>query len=124
MVPVVKNADKLGLLDLAKEISRVSEAARTRKIALEDLKGGTFTLTNIGSIGGIFSAPIINYPEAAIMGLHQIKPTPVVLNGQVAIRQMMYISISADHRVVDGAEVAAFLKFVVEKIEHPGEMTL
>ncbi|MDO8527179.1 MAG: dihydrolipoamide acetyltransferase family protein [Deltaproteobacteria bacterium] len=119
MVPVIKNADTLGLLDLAREIKRLSEAARARKIALEDLKGGTFTLTNIGSIGGMFSSPVINYPEVAIMGLHKIKPTPVVRDNKIVVRQMMYISIAADHRVVDGAEVASFLNTVIEFIEHP-----
>ena len=119
IVPVIKNADKLSLWDLAKAISRLGEAARNKKTALEDLKGGTFTVTNIGSIGGILSAPIINYPEVAIMGLHQIKKRPVVKDGVIVVRDIMYISISADHRVVDGAEVAAFLKFVIGILENP-----
>ncbi len=122
IVPVIKNADQRDILDLAKEISRLSDAARARKIALEDLKGGTFTLTNIGSIGGVFSAPIINWPEVAIMGLHKIKPTPVVRENAIVVRQIMTISISADHRVVDGAEVAAFLKEVIQFIETPEEL--
>lgn len=119
IVPVVKNADRLELFALAKEIYRLGEAAREGKIALEDLKGGTFTVTNIGSIGGVLSAPIINYPEVAIMGLHQIKPRPMVIDGKVAIRQMMYITLSADHRVVDGAEAARFLKEVITMLERP-----
>ncbi|MDP2599519.1 MAG: dihydrolipoamide acetyltransferase family protein [Deltaproteobacteria bacterium] len=122
IVPVVKNADQLSIIAIAKEISRLSDAARARKISLEDLKGGTFTITNIGSIGGVFSAPVVNYPEVAIMGLHKIKPTPVAKEGEVVIRNMMFISISGDHRVVDGAEVAAFLKEVIACIEHPGEL--
>jgi len=123
IVPVIKNADKLSLWDLAKAISRLGEAARNKKTALEDLKGGTFTVTNIGSIGGILSAPIINYPEVAIMGLHQIKKRPVVKDGVIVVRDIMYISISADHRVVDGAEVAAFLKFVIGILENPGKIS-
>ncbi|MBI4223456.1 MAG: 2-oxo acid dehydrogenase subunit E2 [Deltaproteobacteria bacterium] len=119
IVPVVKNADRLSLWDLAAEIWRLGEAARNKKIALEELKGGTFSLTNIGSIGGVMSAPIINYPEVAIMGLHQIKPRPVVKNDKIVVRQIMYISISADHRVVDGAEVAVFLKEVIQILENP-----
>lgn len=122
IVPVVKNADQLSIMEIAKEISRLSDAARARKISLEDLKGGTFTITNIGSIGGVFSAPVVNYPEVAIMGLHKIKPTPVAKEGAIVIRNMMFISISGDHRVVDGAEVASFLKEVIACIENPGEL--
>lgn len=122
IVPVVKNADRLSLLDLAKETARLGEAARAGKLALDDLKNSTFTITNIGSIGGILSAPIINTPEAAIMGLHQIKPRPMVIEEAVAIRQMMYIAISADHRIVDGADVARFLKEVIQILEHPAEV--
>lgn len=122
VVPVVKNADRLSLLELAKETARLGELARAGKLALDDLKNGTFTITNIGSIGGILSAPIINYPEAAIMGLHQIKPRPMVIEEAVAIRQMMYITISADHRIVDGADVAQFLKEVIQILEHPAEV--
>jgi len=120
IVPVIKNVDSLSVLDLAREIFRLGEAARNHKLTLDELKGGTFTITNIGSIGGMFSAPIINYPEVAIMGLHQIKPTPVVKDDKIVVRQMMYISVSADHRVVDGAEVAAFVKEVIHFLEHPG----
>lgn len=124
IVPVVKEADKKNLYELARETARLGDAARNHKIALEDLKGGCFTITNIGSIGGMLSAPIINYPEVAIMGLHQIKPRPVVKDGKIAVGQIMYISVSADHRVVDGAEAAAFLKEVIQILEHPREKLL
>ncbi|OGQ04083.1 MAG: hypothetical protein A2W61_02775 [Deltaproteobacteria bacterium RIFCSPLOWO2_01_44_7] len=121
IVPVVKKADSLSLIELAKAVSLLSEQARSHKIALEDLKGGTFTLTNIGSVGGIVSAPIINYPEVAIMGLHKIKPTPVVKDGKVVVRDVMWISVSADHRVVDGAYLATFLNEVIKILENPKE---
>ena len=119
MVPVIKNVDKLSLFEVAKEIVRLSDEARQGKIALDDLKGGTFTVTNIGSIGGILSVPIINYPEVAIMGFHEIKPRPVVRNNAIVIRDMMNISISGDHRVVDGAHVALFCKNFISLLENP-----
>lgn len=121
IVPNVKKADQKNLYELAQETTRLGEAARSNKITLEDLKGGTFTITNIGSIGGILSAPIINYPEVAIMGLHQIKPRPMVVDGGIEVRQMMYISVSADHRVMDGADVAQFLRDVILILEKPSE---
>lgn len=117
IVPNIKDADKKDLYTLARETVRLSEAVRGGKFAVEEVKGGTFTLTNIGSIGGILSTPIINYPEVAIMGLHQIKERPMVVKGKVKVRSVMYVSVSADHRVVDGAEVARFVNVVKEKIE-------
>lgn len=119
MVPVLKNADRLSLFEIAAEIARLAESARKGDIAREDLTGGTFTLTNIGSIGGLLSAPIINYPEVAIMGLHKIQERPVVRDGKIVIRQMMNISVSGDHRVVDGAEVAQFCNTVIADLENP-----
>ena len=119
IVPHVKNCDQLSVFDIAREISRLAEAVKTHKATLDELKGSTFTVTNIGSIGGIMSMPIINYPEVAIMGFHKIVERPVVKNGEIVVRQMTYFSISADHRVVDGATVARFLNRVIEILQAP-----
>lgn len=120
VVPVVKNADKLKIFELAVEIERITVSARNGKIALEDLKNSTFSITNVGSIGGLFSSPIINYPEVGIMGIHKIHKRPVVKNDQIGIRDMMYISFSFDHRVVDGALAAEFAQYIIERLESPG----
>jgi pyruvate dehydrogenase E2 component (dihydrolipoamide acetyltransferase) len=120
VVPVIRNAQDKSLLELAKEITELGDKARKGKLALTDLQGGTFTLTSIGSIGGIFSAPIINYPEVGIMGIQKIEKRPVVRNDQIVIREMTYFSISCDHRVVDGAEAALFMKEMITWLEHPG----
>jgi pyruvate dehydrogenase E2 component (dihydrolipoamide acetyltransferase) len=119
MVPVVKNVDKLEIFELALEIDRIAASARNGKIALEDLKNSTFSITNVGSIGGLFSSPIINYPEAGIMGIHKIHKRPVVKNDQIVICDMMYISFSFDHRVVDGALAAEFAQYIIERLESP-----
>lgn len=122
IVPVVKHADQKSLFTIAREITELAGKARQGKLALDDLKGGTFTLTSIGSIGGMFSVPIINHPEVAIMGINKIEKRPVVRDGQIVIRDMMYLSISCDHRVVDGAEAALFVKFVMEQLESPARL--
>jgi pyruvate dehydrogenase E2 component (dihydrolipoamide acetyltransferase) len=124
IVPVIHDADQKSLLELAREISDLSDRARKGKLSLSDLQGGTFTLTSIGSIGGIFSAPIINYPEVAIMGIQKIEKRPVVRDDQVVIREMTYFSISCDHRVVDGVEAALFMKEAIDWMEHPGRLLL
>ncbi len=124
IVPVVKHADQRSVLDLAVEIVELSDKARQGKLALTDLQGGTFTLTSIGSIGGIFSAPIVNYPEVGIMGIQKIEKRPVVRNDEIVIREMTYLSISCDHRVVDGAEAALFMKEVIDWLEHPARFLL
>lgn len=123
IVPVVKFADQKSLFTLAEEIRTLAEKARNNKLALSDLKGGTFTLTSIGSIGGLFSVPIINHPEVGIMGINKIEKRPVVrtIEGveQIVIREMMHLSIACDHRVVDGAEAALFVKEVIRYLENP-----
>ncbi len=124
IVPVVKEADQKSVLDLAKEIGRLSEAAKAGKIKVEELKGGTFTITSLGSLGGLMATPIINYPEVAILGLHKISPRPVVKDNQVVIREMMNLSISLDHRVVDGAVAAQFVAHVRMYLENPGLLAL
>ena len=118
-VVVVKNADQKSVVELAKEVEQLSEAARQNKVALEDLRGGTFTITSLGTLGGVFATPIINYPEVAIVGIHKIDQRPVVRDGQIVIRDMMYMSLSFDHRVVDGAVGAEFCAYVKQFLENP-----
>jgi len=119
MVPVVKNAKEKSILQLADELSGLSEKARSRTIDLADLKGGTFTITNYGAVGGIFGSPIINYPEVAILGLGKIQEKPVVVEGSIEVRKVLPLSLSFDHRVVDGAEAARFLNTVIDHLEDP-----
>src|SRR3989344_3496077 len=121
LVPVIKVADSKKILDLAKEIEELAEKARTRKIDLMDLRGGTFTITNVGSIGGLYFVPIINYPEAAILGLGRIHDAPLIVNGKIEIRKVLPISISFDHRILDGAEAARFANKIKELLEDPDE---
>jgi len=123
-VVVVKQADRRSVWDLADEIERLGEAARQNKVALEDLKGSTFTITSLGPLGGIMATPIINYPEVAIVGIHKIEQRPVVRGGQIVIRDMMYMSLSFDHRVVDGAVGAEFCAHVKRLLENPALMFL
>lgn len=119
IVPVMKNADKKSVFESAKELDRLANQTREGKIAVDDLKGGTFTVTNIGSIGGMFASPIINYPEVAILAVNKIVEKPVVKDGQFVARHMMYLSMSCDHRVVDGAVAALFLTRVIELLQNP-----
>ena len=125
VVPVVRDADRKSVLELATEVSDLAERARSGKLAPENVKGGTFSVTNIGSLGGLFSFPIINVPEAAILGVHSIKKRPVVLEDDTIVaRPMLYLSLSFDHRVVDGAEAAMFTGYVIELLETPESLML
>lgn len=117
VVPVVRNADAKSVIELAREIERLSAAAREGTLAPGDLTGGTFTISSVGSIGGLFSYPIINVPEAAILAAHKIVTRPVVRDGEIVPREMMYLSLSFDHRIVDGGEATRFLNEVVRRIE-------
>jgi pyruvate dehydrogenase E2 component (dihydrolipoamide acetyltransferase) len=119
LVPVVKNANEKSILQLAEELTRLAEKARTRTIDLADMKGGTFTLTNYGAVGGMYGTPIINHPEVAILGIGKMKEMPVVKDGKVEIRKMLFLSLSFDHRVVDGAEAVRFLNMVIARLEDP-----
>ncbi|HSE39304.1 MAG TPA: dihydrolipoamide acetyltransferase family protein [Acidobacteriota bacterium] len=121
-VVVIKHADQKSLFELAQEIDRLSEAARQNKISLEDLKGSTFTITSLGTMGGMFATPVINYPEVAIVGIHKIEKRPVVHENQIVIRDRMYMSLSFDHRVVDGAVGAEFTQYVKKFLENPALM--
>ena len=117
VVPVVRNADGKSVIELAREIDRLSAAAREGTVAPGDLAGGTFTISSVGSIGGLFSFPVINVPEAAILAAHKIVTRPVVRDGEIVPREMMYLSLSFDHRIVDGGEATRFLNEVVRRIE-------
>jgi pyruvate dehydrogenase E2 component (dihydrolipoamide acetyltransferase) len=119
MVPVVKNADRRSLLDLAREIDRLSSATKAGKARPEDLSGSTFTITSLGPLGGLFATPIINFPEVGILGIHRIRPTPVVRDGQIVAREIMHVALSFDHRVVDGHVGAAFAYAVIRYLEEP-----
>ena len=118
-VTVVHDADRKDLWDLATEVERLSNAARDKKLTLAEVQGSTFTITSLGKEGGIFATPIINWPEVAILGIHKIEKRPVVRNDQIVIRDMMYLSCSFDHRIVDGHIGAAFVQNVRNNLEHP-----
>ena len=119
MVPVVKNAKDKSILQIADELTKLVEKARDRTIDLADLKGGTFTISNYGALGGIYATPIINYPEVAILGVGKIKDTPVVRDGKLVVRKILSLALSFDHRVVDGGEGARFLNTVIARLEDP-----
>jgi len=120
MVPVLHDADRMSILDMAREIARVSEAARTGKASRDELSGSTFTITSLGAIGGVLATPILNYPEVGILGVHAIRKTPIVNeNDEIVIGHMMNLSVSLDHRVVDGFEGASFLQEVRRYLEDP-----
>nr|BAL56302.1 pyruvate dehydrogenase E2 component (dihydrolipoamide acetyltransferase) [uncultured Acetothermia bacterium] len=119
IVPVIKDADRKSILEIAGEIERLAKAAREGKVALQDLQGGTFTITSLGALGGLFATPIINYPEVAILGIHEIKKRPVVRDDQIVIRDIMYVSLSFDHRLIDGDVGARFCKKIISYLENP-----
>jgi 2-oxoglutarate dehydrogenase E2 component (dihydrolipoamide succinyltransferase) len=124
MVPVVRGCDRLGMADIEKAIAGAAKDAREGKIALADLEGGVFTITNGGIFGSMLSTPIINPPQSAILGLHAINDRPVAHDGQVVIRPMMYLALSYDHRLVDGREAVTFLVKVKQAIEDPTRLLL
>lgn len=119
IVPVIRNADRKDMVDIAAEVADKAQRARDRQLTLDELKGGTCTITNIGPLGGVFATPIINQPELAIVGLHAMKDRPEVVDGEIAIRKMMYLSLSFDHRYVDGAEAARFMSDLVRLVSQP-----
>ncbi len=119
IVPVLHDADKMSLFQLAERMETLAERARTGKASREELVGSTFTISSLGKLGGVLATPIINFPEVAILGVHKIKEAPVVRGGQIVIRQMMNLSISLDHRIVDGFLGARFLQHVVSLLEDP-----
>jgi pyruvate dehydrogenase E2 component (dihydrolipoamide acetyltransferase) len=123
-VAVVRDADRLTLRELAQEIARLGTAARERKLKMEELTGGTFTITSLGQSGGLFATPIINHPEVGILGVHRLRKRPVVKDDEIIIREMMNLSLSCDHRVIDGAVAADFVYEVIKYLEHPDMLFL
>jgi len=124
IVPVVKDVDRKTIPELAKDIQDVSARTRDGKVTIDDLTGGTFTITNAGNIGGLFATPIINFPEVAILGVHAIKDTPVIRDGQIVVGKKMYLSVSIDHRLVDGATGARWMNVIKEHLEQPWRLFL
>ena len=122
MVPVVRNAERMSLAEIEAEIKRLAIKARDGKIAIEDMEGGTFTITNGGVFGSMLSTPIINPPQSAILGMHNIVERPVAINGKVEIRPIMYLALSYDHRIIDGKESVSFLVKVKEMLEDPSKL--
>lgn len=118
-VPVIRNVESLGMADIEKKVIEMAAKARDNKLSLEELTGGTFTITNGGVFGSLMSTPIINLPQSAILGMHKIQERPIALNGQVVIRPMMYVALSYDHRIIDGRESVSFLVRVKELLENP-----
>ncbi|HZW55725.1 MAG TPA: dihydrolipoamide acetyltransferase family protein [Nitrososphaerales archaeon] len=124
IVPVVKDVDQKSILQIAKEIEELSARAREGKISLDDIQHGTFTITNIGTLGGMISTPIINFPEVAILGVHKIQKKPVVREENIVIRDVAFLALSFDHRIVDGADAARFTSKIISVLESPGLMIL
>jgi 2-oxoglutarate dehydrogenase E2 component (dihydrolipoamide succinyltransferase) len=122
VVPVVRNAEQMSLAEIETSIKTLAVKARDNKITLDDMTGGTFTITNGGVFGSMMSTPIINPPQSAILGMHNVVERPIAINGQVIIRPMMYVALSYDHRVIDGRESVGFLVKVKEMLEHPSKM--
>jgi 2-oxoglutarate dehydrogenase E2 component (dihydrolipoamide succinyltransferase) len=124
VVPVVRDADRLDVAGLERAIADLAARARETKVAPDDLRGGTFTITNGGVFGSLLSTPILNPPQSGILGMHTIQPRPVARDGQVVIRPMMYVALSYDHRLVDGAQAVSFLVRLKELLEDPARMAL
>ena len=124
VVPVLKETDEMSFAEIEKNISQVGQKARDGKITIEDLQGGTFTITNGGIYGSMLSTPILNPPQSAVLGMHNIVQRPVVVNGGVEVRPIMYLALSYDHRIVDGKEAVSFLKIVKESLEQPKRLFL
>jgi pyruvate dehydrogenase E2 component (dihydrolipoamide acetyltransferase) len=124
LVPVLRDVDKKGVLELAKELADLAEKARQKKLQVDDMKGGTFTITNVGGIGGTGFSPIVNYPEVAILGMSRSRMQPVIRGGQVTPRLLLPLSLSYDHRVIDGAAAARFTRRIAELLESPLLMLL
>jgi 2-oxoglutarate dehydrogenase E2 component (dihydrolipoamide succinyltransferase) len=124
MVPVLRDADAMSFADIEKAIANYAARARSGSITLEDLTGGTFSITNGGIFGSLMSTPIVNVPQSAILGMHKIQQRPIVLNGEIAIRPMMYLAVTYDHRIIDGREAVQFLVTIKDCLEDPGRLLL
>jgi len=124
VVPVLRDADELSFADIEKNIKTISEKARDGKITIEDLQGGTFTISNGGVYGSMLSTPILNLPQSGVLGMHNIVERPMVVDGEIKIRPIMYLALSYDHRIIDGKESVSFLKMVKENLEDPRRLFL
>jgi 2-oxoglutarate dehydrogenase E2 component (dihydrolipoamide succinyltransferase) len=124
VVPVVRDADDLSVAGIEKKIADFGKRARDGKLSIDEMQGGTFTITNGGIYGSLMSTPILNAPQSGILGMHRIEDRPVVRNGQVVVRPMMYLALSYDHRIVDGKEAVTFLVRVKEALEDPARLVL
>jgi 2-oxoglutarate dehydrogenase E2 component (dihydrolipoamide succinyltransferase) len=124
VVPVVRNVDKLSMAEIEKEIGRLAQRAKDNKLTLEELQGGTFSITNGGIYGSMMSTPLLNMPQTGILGMHNIVKRPVAVDDAIELRPMMYVALSYDHRVVDGREAVQFLVGVKERLEAPERMLL
>lgn len=124
VVPVLRNTEKMNFADVEKTIALYGKKAKENKLAIEDMAGGTFTISNGGVFGSLFGTPIINPPQSAILGMHATKLRPVVVNGKVEARPMMYLALTYDHRLIDGREAVTFLKSIAQKIEDPSKLLL
>ena len=124
VVPVLKNADELSFADIEKNIRDISDKAKNGKLTIEDLQGGTFTISNGGVYGSMLSTPILNLPQSGVLGMHNIVDRPVVVDGEIKVRPVMYLALSYDHRIVDGKESVSFLKMIKENLEEPRRLFL
>jgi 2-oxoglutarate dehydrogenase E2 component (dihydrolipoamide succinyltransferase) len=124
VVPVVRNAETLGFAEIEAAIARLARRARAAELAVDELVGGTFTITNGGVFGSLLSVPLVNPPQTAVLGLHAIQDRPVARDGQVVIRPMMYVALTYDHRLVDGSEAVTFLRRIKEVVEEPARLLL
>ncbi len=124
VVPVLKNADELSFADIEKNIKDISEKAKNGKLTIEDLQGGTFTISNGGVYGSMLSTPILNLPQSGVLGMHNIVDRPIAVDGEIKIRPIMYLALSYDHRIVDGKESVSFLKMIKENLEEPRRLFL
>ncbi len=124
VVPVLRNADELSFADIEKNIKEISEKAKDGKLAIEDLQGGTFTISNGGVYGSMLSTPILNLPQSGVLGMHNIVERPAVVDGEIKIRPIMYLALSYDHRIIDGKESVSFLKMIKENLEDPRRLFL
>jgi 2-oxoglutarate dehydrogenase E2 component (dihydrolipoamide succinyltransferase) len=124
MVPVLRDADALDFAGIERGIAAYAQKAREGTIALEDLAGGTFTITNGGVFGSLLSTPIVNAPQSAILGMHKMQERPMVVHGEIRVRPMMYLALSYDHRIIDGREAVLFLVTIKDCLEDPGRLLL
>ena len=124
VVPVLKNADELSFAEIEKNIKQISEKAKEGKLTIEDLQGGTFTISNGGVYGSMLSTPILNLPQSGVLGMHNIVDRPIVVDGEIKIRPIMYLALSYDHRIIDGKESVSFLKMIKENLEDPRRLFL